>query len=955
MKIAMILALLLLVILPASAEVIDDFEDVSDWAALPSDGVELRISTDTGRAGRAMRLDYDFHGRGGYAIARKVVAIDLPANYQYSFLIRGQSPVNTLEFKLVDPTGENVWWMNRRAFTFPQEWTRLVTKKRHISFAWGPGGDVPMRKVAAIEIVITAATGGKGTVWIDELTFEPREPERTYSGTPVVEKNRANVVIDSGKTREFGGLTLNWSEAADYDVQTSDDARQWETVYRVRAGDGGRDFVYLPESESRYVRLQLTRGRGTSLRSVSIEPLSFGSSRNSFFSSVAAASPRGSYPKYLGNVQSYWTVVGEPEAEMEWLVNEEGMVEIGPSAFSIEPFLRVDGKLNTWADVRVTQSLEDGYLPIPSVTWDAGLRVTVLPNAIRYTVTNRSGKRAAMELLLAVRPFQVNPPWQFLGIPGGTGEIRTLSWDGALRVNGAPVLTTVTRPDAFGATHFDGGDIIEFARRGILPARQSVDDPFGAASGALSYKMDLAPGEARDVILGRPFDAALAESRALWHGLLDRVKFSGPPAVDEMVRVLRSNLAYVLINADGAAIQPGSRAYDRSWIRDGSLTSFAMLRLGNNEAVRRYIDWYAPFQFDDGKIPCCVDARGADPVNEHDSHGQFIWLIAEYYRFTGDRKMLDSMWPRVQKTVEYIRTLRAQRMTKQYENTAFWGLVPESISHEGYSARAMHSYWDDFFILRGLQDAAFIAEIVSPTDAPALVLLRDDFRRDLLRSINQATSEKKIDFIPGSVELGDFDATSTTIAVTPADELRNLPRSLLLNTFERYWRNSLDRIEGKPWDAYTPYELRTVGTFLRLGQSDRAHAMLDFFFKDIRPRPWNHWAEVVYREPQTPKFIGDMPHTWVGSDYIRSMLDIFAYDHDQTLVIGAGLKPEWLDHGVAVEGLRTPHGTISYAMKRDGDAIRVAITGDVRVPITVSVGKGASVTTLPAKIRIPPQ
>ena len=31
--------------------------------------------------------------------------------------------------------------------------------------------------------------------------------------------------------------------------------------------------------------------------------------------------------------------------------------------------------------------------------------------------------------------------------------------------------------------------------------------------------------------------------------------------------------------------------------------------------------------------------------------------------------------------------------------------------------------------------------------------------------------QHKIDFIPGAAELGDFDATSTTVGVNPADEL----------------------------------------------------------------------------------------------------------------------------------------------------------------------------------------
>ena len=83
---------------------------------------------------------------------------------------------------------------------------------------------------------------------------------------------------------------------------------------------------------------------------------------------------------------------------------------------------------------------------------------------------------------------------------------------------------------------------------------------------------------------------------------------------------------------------------------------------------------------------------------------------------------------------------------------------------------------------------------------------------------------KRIEFIPGSVELGDFDATSTTVALAPVGELAHLPRPALDSTFERYWREFEGRRSGtRPWDAYTPYELRTVGTMVRLGWRDRAH------------------------------------------------------------------------------------------------------------------------------------
>jgi hypothetical protein len=128
----------------------------------------------------------------------------------------------------------------------------------------------------------------------------------------------------------------------------------------------------------------------------------------------------------------------------------------------------------------------------------------------------------------------------------------------------------------------------------------------------------------------------------------------------------------------------------------------------------------------------------------------------------------------------------------------------------------------------------------------------------------------RIDYIPGAVELGDFDATATTIAVAPGGELGWLPQPALNRTFERYDEFFRQRLENPTWEAYTPYELRVVGTMIRLGQRDRALRELEFFFEGQRPAAWNHWAEVVWREPRAPRFIGDMPHTWIGSDFIRS-------------------------------------------------------------------------------------
>jgi hypothetical protein len=336
-----------------------------------------------------------------------------------------------------------------------------------------------------------------------------------------------------------------------------------------------------------------------------------------------------------------------------------------------------------------------------------------------------------------------------------------------------------------------------------------------------------------------------------------------------------------------------------------------------------------------------VDARGADPVPENDSHGQLIFLIAEYHRYTGDRALLERLWPNVERAVAYIDSLRHSRMTPVYtlpDSAAFYGLVPQSISHEGYSAKPMHSYWDDFFVLKGLVDATYIAEQLGRVEARArFAAIRDEFRRDLVASFEKAMALHGIDYLPGAVELGDFDATSTTVGVSPAGEVAHLPRGALARTFEKYWENSVARMDGEAWDAYTPYELRTVGTFVRLGARRRAHALLAWFLEHQRPAAWNHWAEVVYRDAAAPRFIGDMPHTWVGSDFIRSVTDMFAYDRadDAALVLGAGILPEWLsapDARIAVRGLRTPYGTLDYTVSRRGHDIAVELGGDAVVP-----------------------
>jgi hypothetical protein len=970
-----------------------------DWRAVPADGVELHLATESAAGGRpALRLDFDFHGHAGWAAARLPLVALLPENFEIRFALRGAAPANSLELKLIDETGENVWWHVDRDLAFPGEWTSRRVKRRQISFAWGRGGGGALTRLSAIELAITAGGGGRGSVWIRDLALVPVPPERPYAGQPVVTASAATaghpaaaaldgeaatawrapapteLTVDFGEPRELGGLTLDWEAGrapAAFSLASSDDGVAWTTIADAPRAGAVRNDLRLPESETRYLRLRIAAAAtpaGVGLAELRVRPLEFGASANDFLLAVAGETPRGRYPRAFSGEQSYWTLVGVDGDREESLINEDGAAELGERGAALEPLLAVDGALRTWADVEATQSLADGDLPLPTVAWSlAGLRLEIAALAdgaagasrllLRYRLSNARAAPVSARLALAARPLQVNPPQQFLNVAGGALAVaRVACLPSGLAIDGEPRLAVHPAPSLCRTVAFAEGTPAELLASGDLRPASELADPSLLASALLVWDLAIPAGGAREIVVaaplerdGRPiaavdaagFAAAETAARAGWRARLDRVHFSLPPPGERLAALARSSLAWELVHRDGAALQPGSRAYARSWIRDGALTADALLRAGLGDAARDYALWYAGFQFADGRVPCCVDGRGADPVPENDSHGELIHLIAEVFRFTGDRAFAELLLPAVERAVAAIDALRATRRTAEFTAGAkrrFFGLLPESISHEGYSAKPMHSYWDDGFAYRGLADAAALARALGRDElASRWERSRDQFAADLVASIARTREEMRLDYLPGCAELGDFDSTSTTALVEPGGLDRLLPRAALAATFERYWRFFAARRDGREsWEAYTPYELRHVGVFVRLGWRARAAELLDFFLEGVRPPAWNGWGEVVGREARAPRFIGDLPHGWVASDYLRSFYDLFAYERraDGALVLAAGVPRAWLDRpqGIAVANLGSPWGPIGYRMRRSGRTLRVEIDALARWP-----------------------
>jgi hypothetical protein len=1019
--------------------VLDAFDDASVWRVVTSNQVSGAIRMTDGVEGKAICLDYDFNGVSGYAGIQRDLPLTYPGNFEFGFQLRGDSPRNDLQFKVVDASGDNVWWVNRPKYEYPATWTPVRYKQRHIDKAWGPDPDRVLRKSAKLEFTVYNNAGGKGSVCFDQLTFQARPMD---DGAPLKGKASASVAfpagaatlavdgrtetawsadlhgetdphltLDLGKRREFGGLVVRWKpgqHASDYLVQLSDDGVRWRDVRTVVGGNGGDDFLALPEAEARYIRLRVGDGpaRAFALAELEVRPLAFAAHPNDFIKAMAAESPKGWFPRGFSGEQPYWTIVGLDGGREQGLIGEDGAIEIAKGGISIEPFVQVDGHWVGWADVQLAQSLQDGYLPIPTVTWkhaDFALSTTAFAAGrpgdsrvvARHRLTNTGATPRDYVLALALQPWQVNPPSQFLNTTGGFSPINAISvHDGVARVNGRDSVR-FTPPEAALASRFDAGLIrerLEAMDAGIHDGEAHVaGEVDGLASAAVLYRITLAPGESRDVDWAAPLEGALPArvdaaddqqaTANLWRAKLGEMKLQVPAEGQALADTLRTALAHMLISRIGPRLQPGTRSYSRSWIRDGAMISEGLLRLGRPEVVKEYVEYYAPYQFENGKVPCCVDDRGSDPVPENDSHGELIFNIAEYYRYTGDKAFLKRMWPHVQGAFAYMEELRLSERTEANRavNAAFYGMMPASISHEGYSAKPMHSYWDNFWALRGYKDAVEVADALGETAASKrMAASRDQFRDDLYASLRAATRLHGITYLPGAAELGDFDPTSTTIALAPGGEQGKLPADLLHGTFERYWTEFVQRRDGqREWKDYTPYEWRNVAAFVRLGWRDRAWDVLDYFFRDRAPQPWNQWAEVVSRTPRKPFFVGDLPHAWVASDFVRSALDMFAYTRelDDSIVLAAGVPSRWLEgEGIAIDGLRTPNGVLGYRLRDIDGQLQLDVKAGTKLPAGGLVlpwpyagqpgetrinGKPASwtngelrITTLPARVTI---
>ena len=251
------------------------FEEFTRWQVFASgqaEGKLSRLEAPNGTPG--LRLDYDFHEGSGFVAIRLTLDFTLPTTFEIGFLLRGESPANHFEMKVASPGGANVWRHLCQNLTPPASWSPHRFNERDLPFAWGPAGGGAPSDVEAVEFVIVAGPGGKGSIELACPSFEDQtlqtpaairassqhpgySPASVFAGgaqsgwRAAAEDAHPWWEVDFGKLQRFGGLVIQWPELLPpraCTIELSEDAHAWRSLYLATSGRGSQTHIPAPNA-----------------------------------------------------------------------------------------------------------------------------------------------------------------------------------------------------------------------------------------------------------------------------------------------------------------------------------------------------------------------------------------------------------------------------------------------------------------------------------------------------------------------------------------------------------------------------------------------------------------------------------------------------------------------------------------------------------------------------------
>jgi hypothetical protein len=434
-----------------------------------------------------------------------------------------------------------------------------------------------------------------------------------------------------------------------------------------------------------------------------------------------------------------------------------------------------------------------------------------------------------------------------------------------------------------------------------------------------------------------------SNNRSFWKTKLDSqgLKLSLPPCVahlNDLYRICRAN---ILILADDGEIHPGPTIYDSFWIRDSSVEGIAAALAGDIALAERQFGTHYPKKFNwsyDRIGPVCIHGMfgGEHEKNdrEWDCNGQALWAICRLDRIKGSAAKFGQglFSPYVVDGARWIR-----------DNRSSYGLLHSGWSAEHIGDKDQPHYWDDFWGIAGLWEAAQLARRLGSPEESELWWAYNDLVNATANSIRWVLGEQRRQglwetFIPtGPGNVGRLDSTIIG-AVAYFHPCRLHVGNKLGTDIDQAARMTLDTIwshfidggfrHDSAWFCFGPYlTLQLAHAFLLIGDVARMDALLGWsvhhgmgnrVWRSSGPNPttwqvvlgaWNeqHCYPIAKDFGEVPNrwwYMGDMPHGWACAEFILLVRDILFFEVDEDgaphIYIAPGIMPHWLNDGESV-------------------------------------------------------
>ncbi len=609
-----------------------------------------------------------------------------------------------------------------------------------------------------------------------------------------------------------------------------------------------------------------------------------------------------------------WTAICIYGNRLEAMLDPVGMLTMEPFSWSVMPYLIVDEQYfipSKMQPAKIRQKLHKNNWPEITTTYKTNTQIQWISKCkaieieqqqvihLKYLLKNQSDKPQTFIFGLTLRPYN----------PLTIGHIHKLSCKKNLwKINNRPAMLMLESADFIHSSNRLLGDPIycehiQLDKTQIsAPNNSKLKSSSGICAGVAAYQLTLAPAESLsyEFLLTDKQTYLLNNKKKInywkeqiqqaekrfklnwknWSEMGISIKFPD----QKIQNAFESVKNHLCVFDDIDQFTPGSFFYHSGWFRDSAFLSLGFDQAGYFEQVKNKFNRYFKQQTFNGYFK--------SQNGEWDSTGQAIFTIITHIRRSGDIELLKQHYHALLKGGKWI---SKTRLDKIHTDSPHFGLLPAGLSAEHFGPNDYY-FWDNFWSLSGLQQLIWAAnQLNNSKDSIWLQSVFNEYTKDLQNSINHVTAKNKHKALSCSpYRWIDTAAIGNLAAISPMNLLSE-SEYWVMPTLEFLWQNNVrnglffQHIIHTGFNIYLSIQLAKI--FL-IRQDPRWKTIFEAVL-DAASDTWT-WPEAIH--PKTRGgCMGDGDHGWVAAEFVSLIRDMFVFEKQDKLFLGAGIFSQWFD------------------------------------------------------------